>query len=81
MWISRKKLREQYTRALNFGYRSGFRIGYLNAISEITRALSEIGDAELLAKLSYYLKMNRRKTLAERQIEAILHKAEEEGKL
>ncbi len=82
MWISKEKLHELYGKAAGHGYRLGFQVGQVEATNRLWTLICAMnGDTELLRRLRDRLMETRPKTFVEKQVEAILWKAEEEGRL
>ena len=73
-----KRDKDAYEKGLSLGYRVGYQAGQIEVLNRIWAALK---DTELLLEIGKVLKKDEPKTLAEKQIELILKKAEEEGKL
>ena len=72
--------KDTYQEGFGQGYRLGFQTGQLEAIKKTWALAMAMGiDAEALRRVGELLE--RTKTLAEKQIEVILRKADEEGKL
>jgi hypothetical protein len=64
------------------GYKHGYLAGQIEAMNRIWALVQRMElDTQLLLKMRDELMEARPKTLAEKQIEAILWKAEEEGRL
>jgi hypothetical protein len=73
MWISKKRLIDNWAKAVALGYRRGYLAGQIEVMNRIWALAQRIEmDTELLLKMRDELMEARPKTLAEKQIEAIL---------
>ena len=79
--IFRRRNRQAYDCAFQQGFKLGFQMGQLEAMKKIWALARAIHmDTEALRRVKELLNRGP-KTLAEKQIELILRKAEKEGKL
>jgi len=82
MWISKRRLIDNWAKAVTLGYERGYLAGQIEAMNRIWALAQRMElDTESLIRMHDELIEARGKTLAEKQIEAILWKAEEDGKL
>jgi len=82
MWISKKRLIDNWAKAVALGYKRGYLAGQIEAMNRIWAVAHRIGlDTQLFLKLHDELMEAKAQNPVDTEIEAILRKAEEEGKL
>ncbi|MFC1593111.1 hypothetical protein ACFL4C_03760 [Candidatus Omnitrophota bacterium] len=79
--IVRRPKKQTHDSGFQLGFRLGFQMGHLEAVHKIWALAKAIDlDAEALRRAGEFFDRES-EVLAEKQIQAILQKAEEEGKL
>lgn len=81
MWISKKKAVDKYTEAVALGYKRGYLAGQIEMLNRFWPLICAIErDTEILRKLHDVL-VQEPASFVDRQIEAILQRAEENDQI